>query len=254
MVCESNIRRPKWFPAFLVASCFLLPCSASTLTFHEAQSGQFTYLQLDGDIVRGDADRLEYLLFSGKIDSRLVAFNSDGGNLWEGVLLGRLLRHHGFSTYVRPKEKCLSACLFAFMGGEQRYVYPGGSLGGHQFYGGSERVQTQAVTQYSTADLFKFAREMGVASQAIEIAASTPPSEMHIYTEDEMRGFALSIPHKPEAFSTREAKALGIGDKTYQARWNGFLGQFNELCPMPAAGFERTMCAYSVMRLNGIKR
>ncbi len=229
--------------------------TASAADFVEKSSASTgSYLVLEGRIEEGDTDRLENLLLSGKADSRAIAFNSPGGSLWEGVLLGRILRYRGFSTYVRPGEECVSACLFAFMGGEQRFVYPGGELGGHQFYGGGERTASQGFTQYSTAELFKFAREMGVSGEVIEISSSTLPDQMHIFTPDELQKFKLSVPHKPVPFQEREAKRLKISKKEYVKRWASFLSADTSACSTIADAIQRHTCVFLIMSSYGVPR
>lgn len=213
-----------------------------------------SYVLLQGRIDEGDTERLEQLLLSGKIDSRTIAFNSPGGSLWEGVLMGRILRYRGFSTYVRPGEECVSACLFAFMGGEQRFVYPKGELGGHQFYGGNERSTSQGFTQFSTSELFKFAREMGVSSEVIEISSSTSPDNMHVFTPDELRRFKLSVPHKQVPFQDREARRLKISQAEYVRRWDAFLRADKSVCNGMNAGSQRDMCVFIIMNDKGIPR
>jgi len=213
-----------------------------------------SYVLLQGSIDKGDTERLEQLLLSGKIDSRTIAFNSPGGSLWEGVLMGRILRYRGFSTYVRPGEECVSACLFAFMGGEQRFVYPKGELGGHQFYGGNERSTSQGFTQFSTSELFKFAREMDVSSEVIEISSSTSPDAMHVFTPDELKRFKLSIPHKQVPFQDREARRLNIRPTEYAKRWQAFLRSDKTRCEAIDDAIQRGTCVFLIMDANGVPR
>lgn len=240
----------------------LLACAIAIATTSNAISANFlekssqsgeSYLLLEGDIVRGDAERLEELLVSGRADSRLIAFNSPGGSLWEGVLLGTQLRYRGFSTYVRPNEKCLSACMFAFIGGERRTVYPGGELGGHQFYGGTDRSTSQSATQYSTSQLFKFSREMGVSVEAMEIASSTPPDDMHVFSPDELSKFNLNVPHKRETFSSREARKLKIPEKEYLRRWAEFVSADKSSCEKETS-ITADVCMFRLMSEHGIPR
>ncbi len=234
---------------------FTVTGTAAAADFLEKTSADgSSYLLLQGRIDEGDAKRLEQLLFSGKVGSRTVAFNSPGGSLWEGVLMGRILRYRGFNTYVRPGEECVSACLFAFMGGEQRFVYPKGELGGHQFYGGNESSTSQGFTQYSTAELFKYAREMGVSTEVIEIASSTLPDDMHVFTVDELEKFRLSVPHKPISFQKREAVRLKITEAEYVKRWEQFLGADKSACTLSPDPVRSDICFFSLMNLYGIPR
>jgi hypothetical protein len=238
--------------AFL--ACTVVGTAVAADFLEKTSADGSSYVLLQGRIDEGDTERLEQLLLSGKIDSRTIAFNSPGGSLWEGVLMGRILRYRGFSTYVRPGEECVSACLFAFMGGEQRFVYPKGELGGHQFYGGNERSTSQGFTQFSTSELFKFAREMGVSSEVIEISSSTSPDNMHIFTPDELRRFKLSVPHKQVPFQDREARRLNIRPAEYAKRWKAFLHSDKSRCDAIDDDIQRGTCVFLIMDAHGVPR
>ena len=89
---------------------------------------------LTGDITRADMDGAEVLarlLKSGKqkISGNTVWLASNGGDIDTGMDLGRLLRKLGIFTFIARNDQCLSACVFAFMGGERRGV--AGRLGIH---------------------------------------------------------------------------------------------------------------------------
>lgn len=83
-----------------------------------------------------------------------VAFDSSGGNLRAGLLLGMVLRGAGlnslvadqyteelfedgsFETVIFPVSTdvgCFSACAYAFMGGVSRKLEEGDRIGVHQF-------------------------------------------------------------------------------------------------------------------------
>ena len=86
-------------------------------------------IRLTGLIEQGDADRLRKML-EGLRGSRsalptpgsplaTVELSSLGGDLHEGLKLGYLFREYGVATLVRAKDRCLSACALAFLGGTQ---------------------------------------------------------------------------------------------------------------------------------------
>jgi hypothetical protein len=80
------------------------------------------------------AEVMARLLTSGrqKLAGNVVWFASDGGDIDAGMALGRLLRRLGVFALVGKDDRCLSACVFAFMGGERRSV--AGQLGIHRPY------------------------------------------------------------------------------------------------------------------------
>ena len=64
-------------------------------------------------------------------DSIAVAFNSNGGNIYQARGLARLIMLNGLDTYV--DEDCYSACTIAYVAGKSRYMSPNGRLGFHQY-------------------------------------------------------------------------------------------------------------------------
>ena len=59
----------------------------------------------------------------------MVRFDSNGGGKSSGMEIGRMIRKNRLNTYVGPKSLCNSACVYAFIGGLQRYGY--GRIGVH---------------------------------------------------------------------------------------------------------------------------
>ena len=57
---------------------------------------------------------------------------SAGGNLYEGLQMGAILRDKGIATYVPQNVSCESSCANMFFGGAKRKAK--GKLGVHQFY------------------------------------------------------------------------------------------------------------------------
>lgn len=59
----------------------------------------------------------------------VVSFSSGGGRLFAGLLLGEAIRAAGFDTFVPEGAVCMSACSFAFLGGNRRSAL--GEIGVH---------------------------------------------------------------------------------------------------------------------------
>src|ERR1700694_4156912 len=87
-------------------------------------------------------DLKRLLLRNNVIDGSWLYLDSPGGNLFEGMKLGRVIRKHSLFTTVgkiNPKPKgdvlpahCLSACTLAFLGGEFRFWKDGSIFGVHR--------------------------------------------------------------------------------------------------------------------------
>ena len=112
------------------------PRSPNWSTYPEMR---FTVQQVSGRSV---------LLAEGQIDDNMMPrlqaalrtfqgdeiwLRSPGGNARVGNQAGRLIRDNNMTTRIPAGWACFSACNFLFMGGEIRYVDPGGQFIVHMF-------------------------------------------------------------------------------------------------------------------------
>jgi hypothetical protein len=151
-----------------------------------------------GTIENGDARKFQNYWKENAYDSFnfIVSLDSPGGSLMDGVEIGQFLRKVGAHTEVRrysaevpgqyrdelPGAQCYSACALAFMGGVEREVGDGGKLGFHQFYGGNSSSTTEAMetSQYVSALIAGYLREMGAKPELFELLSGTSPSNMFV--------------------------------------------------------------------------
>lgn len=84
-----------------------------------------------GLIAQGDAKRFREALDTMRPEEVWLA--SGGGNLEEGIEIGRMLRSYKLTTRVPKGSFCVSACNFIFLGGIVRYVDTGAEFGVHVF-------------------------------------------------------------------------------------------------------------------------
>jgi hypothetical protein len=78
-------------------------------------------LHFEGRIEKGDLKRIRDLVPKAKSlnpeNQVYVSWHSPGGDLGEGIEIGRYLREQGIGTIVPPSGICASACVIAFWGG-----------------------------------------------------------------------------------------------------------------------------------------
>ncbi|MGR3506322.1 MAG: hypothetical protein ACU0B7_10680 [Paracoccaceae bacterium] len=95
-----------------------------------------------GELVSGDAAKLAELLDEHKQPGvRDISFlmNSPGGSLSEGLAIGRLISSLPEVTTAQvgwmdePDAICASACAWAYLGADYRYLGEGGRIGVHRF-------------------------------------------------------------------------------------------------------------------------
>ncbi|WP_323771361.1 hypothetical protein [Antarctobacter sp.] len=135
-----------------------------------------------------------------------ITFDSPGGNLGAAIELGRLLRSARASTAIgrshpipdRPRfyeevagGRCESACVFAFLGGEARWVYEE-KMGIHQFYTPDESNVPTSATQQLMGQLVLFLIEMGISPELLTLASRVPGDRMHYLTKDEISRLGIA--------------------------------------------------------------
>lgn len=228
--------------------------NALDLRLERTTSGK-VYVYASGEIVEGDTDRLEVLLHSGRIEDRWIVLDSLGGALLEGMMLGQFFDYFGFTTVVTRADRCLSACFFAFAGGERRWVIEGGQLGVHQFRGGPN---DEAYSQYVIATLMDDLRKYGIDPRALTVSLRTPADEMHIFTSDELESFGIVKDGDQGSFDEREALALGISTSEYRKRRAAYLADpvVRRCLSMDKrrADAARQFCLLTTLPAHGLRR
>lgn len=74
-----------------------------------------------GGIHEGDAARLEAAI-AAAVPIEEVRLFSPGGDLEEGLEMGRVIHRHHLTTHVTHGMQCVSACNFVFLGGTVRII------------------------------------------------------------------------------------------------------------------------------------
>lgn len=151
----------------------------------------------EGTIVEGDATRLQQFLDNRGIESAIIVFNSDGGDLIEGLRLGKSIRARGLDTGVGniadEPAICASACAYAFAGGVNRYYDSSDTLLGlHQFSRTGPDGMSAVDVQRISGVLVSYLSDMGVDALAFSVSAAAAPEEMFWLStsEAEELGFA----------------------------------------------------------------
>ncbi len=151
---------------------------------------------LSGTITRADLDGatvLMNLLKGGKqkIVGNTVWLASNGGDIDTGMELGRLLRKAGIYTFVGKNDQCMSACVFAFMGGERRGV--AGRLGIHRpfFPFTQESPDRPARFRHLQKTLKDYVEEMDFPASLYEAVMLVPPETMQILSAADLKRFYL---------------------------------------------------------------
>lgn len=179
-------------------------------------TGQITFEDVDS------AELMESLLKTGKqtIVDNTVWFAGLGGDLDAAMELGRRLRRLGLYTRVGEGNQCLSACVFAFMGGERRIV--AGRLGIHRPFFVSTQAVPDRKMQFRNMQksLRNYFEELDFPTSLYEAVMLVPPETMHMLKPADLKRFYLEgiSPSSEDVADAALARRLGISMYEYLER------------------------------------
>jgi hypothetical protein len=189
--------------------------------FATADRGNIEWIVADGEITADTPKDFRRFLLTGGTQrgARLeVYLNSPGGNLIGAIQFGEAIREFGLGTRVartvpdgpafRDGEQpetdapgyCYSACAFVFLAGKWR-IADGRSLGVHQSYFKEALAEPNApkftARDFSAQQLIEglvleYVVRMGVDPRFITYVASTAPTDLYVFTADEMSRFGIT--------------------------------------------------------------
>ena len=188
----------------------------------DAAAGRSGYAEevrvvLSGEITRQDLDSaavMAVLVKDGrqKLSSNSVWFASNGGDMDAAMDIGRLLRGMGVTTVVGKDDQCLSACTFAFMGGERRSV--AGRLGIHRpFFPYTQDVPDRLLRyRYLQRTLKGYVEDLDFPVSLYDAVMLVPPESMKILTPAELKVFFLEgiSPSSEDLADAAAARHLGL--------------------------------------------
>jgi hypothetical protein len=208
---------PRMTTLFAIAAIALgaLPVPAAAATVAAVDSGRpdVAVFVLEGNIVGGETLALEALV--GKLPPNrpaAIILNSPGGNLDEGMKLGRFFYRARISTFVLGHGGgCYSACAAAFLGGRDgqgrpsRIKMTGGNLGFHQFT--RTRTPEQAAKKYTKADMeqelfvtraialniIQYLSDIGEEMSFLHLMLKAPAAEITLLSNEEAVTYGIHV-------------------------------------------------------------
>ena len=144
----------------------------------------------------------------------VVLLSSPGGRVVASMKLGAALRKMRAAVIVARSShedgrdlavsgQCMSACVYAMMGGSRRVVPPESRVGIHRMSSHENstpqgRSRPLAGPSYASDDmvdaLASYAAQMGVSPTVIRSAERISPEEIHIVSPEELRRWRLASP------------------------------------------------------------
>ncbi|NNU81798.1 hypothetical protein HMH01_15280 [Halovulum dunhuangense] len=153
-------------------------------------------LLLNGPVTPGDADRLAAHLASLAAPPEAIALNSPGGVVAEALAMGRQIRQAGADTVMLPGMFCLSSCPYILAAGDARRVSRGAAVGMHQHYYDAPGFMPVFLAvegiQHGQGLTMEYLIEMGVDPALMRHSLNTPPEEIYLLVEEELRETRLA--------------------------------------------------------------
>jgi len=152
----------------------------------------YNLIYASGHIKKGDLKRLKNRYFS--LDNKkqtVVVFNSNGGELYEGLKIGKFLKSHGIGSAVRKNGICASSCALAFLGGRSKrgkrlMILPYSSnLGLHSFYYKNGNYVRLSKVQSDLANILSYASYVGVPHYLMAKMFKTKSNNMYWLTQQD---------------------------------------------------------------------
>jgi hypothetical protein len=198
-------RRPQWTALFFIVCLFATagPTSAYALDFarHSIDSENLNAILVTGEVRVGDTDRLlNYVRSLPPKNNNAVYLSSPGGNLYEGMRLGRMFKAERIKTVVEGSEMCASACAVPFLGGRDRQGARWMSstttsrLGFHAFRNGDgSKTSATDDTQRIVSDMLQYGRDVDAPMQILIKTFATPSGSMYWLSEDELLQLGVKV-------------------------------------------------------------
>jgi len=190
-----------------------------------APAGEEVHVFMAGPITAGDlagARAMVNLVRSGKqkVADNVVWFASDGGDIDAAMEVGRLMRRHGLMSLVGKFDQCLSACVFAFMGGERRSV--AGRLGIHRPYFPFTVDTPDRPVRFRNLQrtLRDYVDEMDFPPSLYEALMAVPPEVIHYLSAPDLKRYYLEgiSPSSEDLADAAEARRLELSMSEYLQR------------------------------------
>src|SRR3954464_4322585 len=187
--------------AGLAFAALAQPARAPEVSKHAKDSAETNAVQLKGRIDDGDTYELQvYIASLAKKPNVVVYLNSTGGNLREGMRLGRFFFQNKIETVIESKTQCASACALAFLGGRddagkpRRTKASTGGVGFHSFsrefdkeknYSADDLKSVVQMTQNQVAVVAEYLKAVNADLDLLRIMLRAAANEMNYLSNDD---------------------------------------------------------------------
>jgi hypothetical protein len=210
-----SARNRSVFSRLFIPAAFAMALAASGLSCGAASAMEFSLKSVgeetgcrdhcprvivaEGQITNDTPDDFLHFLRENAGDHNLrtvVLINSQGGYVVASMELGQIFRRIGAATVVA--HQCLSACVYAFMGGVKRVSPRGTSLGIHRMFANASDGAFDSSTHRVYDDgslagaLMRYSSRMGVSRELIRFAEHISSNRIHVVTPSQLSQWRLA--------------------------------------------------------------
>jgi hypothetical protein len=125
----------------------------------------------------------------------VVRINSPGGNLVGSLQLGDAFREFKATVFVGKAARCISACVYAFLGGTTRRATET-QIGVHRFRPVDDRTDgndfPNVLVQRAADILTEYVTRMGADPGLVRLAMTIQPPAVHFLDADELRRYRVT--------------------------------------------------------------
>ncbi|MBR0797347.1 hypothetical protein JQ615_18325 [Bradyrhizobium jicamae] len=198
-----------------------LGMSASADVYIGDTSKDHTDLVITGDITQRD---LAFFRSRAKdLESKPITrvwLDSRGGDVFSAMEIGRIIRSLEGWTQVAENAHCYSSCALIYISGIYRSSL--GEIGLHRPYFAStplSREQIEKQVPLMRSAVKKYVEEMGITDSFFEQMFNTEPSNMEIFSLDEIEKMVpVSDPVYDEIQTAFMARRYGLTTSEYRKR------------------------------------
>ncbi|MEI6599915.1 MAG: hypothetical protein WCN21_05550 [Comamonadaceae bacterium] len=230
-------------------------CSASVTLARYKNTSEVT-ITIDHQIIEEDLIEFKNALAKIETEKKVlhmnsVQLNSRGGSGAVGRKIGYFIKNKGLYTFVGPKSKCNSACVFILMGGVVRYAF--GEIGVHRStFTADDKVDDDKTEEYVRGDnkvTKAYAEMMDITNPLLDAMLNTESWRIRLITEKEKREWQVMGTDRvyEERLFTSIANELKIPRNDYIQ----IFSTNYEDCLEDAKKFERT--AYECAKTKKVK-
>jgi hypothetical protein len=176
---------------------FTVSVNALNITTNSSHS-KYNFIYATGRIHSGDLYRLQRAVNSLRSNKQtIVVFSSMGGELQEGIKLGKYIYRNRLATAVKQNSMCASSCAIAFLGGRDIYgrkmmILPSSSkLGYHNFYYKSKSRVNVAKVQNDLSSIVDYFSYVRAPNRLMSKMLNTKPNNMYWITQHSNRMLSL---------------------------------------------------------------